>query len=380
MSKILHINLGGPYNHDMGYQGAILPKENFKAGHEVTVITSCFKWSEGRIIEVEEEDIVHNGIRYIRLQYSKIINKSISEKMRHTKKLKQLIYTIKPDIIMQHDLQSLDLYKVKKYKNDNPEVIIYADSHTDANNSAQNIISKYLLHKIVYKKIIKDNLDIFNKVLCISLETMAFLNEIYRIPKDMLEFYPLGGTIIELNEKKLYRKVVREELNISDDAIVFCHSGKLDKKKKTLELIMSFRQIKNDKAILIIVGSVTGEIKREFLDLLNEDERIHFLGWKSADDLHKIIAASDLYLQPGSQSATMQNALCLGTPVLIENNLSHQAYSNSNAILIDSIAEIPEKLNHVLDNPSLLKELSINAYKFAVKELDYKILAQRITK
>ena len=85
--RILHVGLVGPFNDDMAYQGSILPKENKKAGHEVIVITSCYKWSENQVIKVPEEDRIKDGIRYIRIEYDRIIflRKSVLQRRRSLK-------------------------------------------------------------------------------------------------------------------------------------------------------------------------------------------------------------------------------------------------------------------------------------------------------
>ena len=103
-----------------------------------------------------------------------------------------------------------------------------------------------------------------------------------------------------------------------------------------------------------------------------------YLGWKNSEELIKYIAASDLYLQPGSQSATMQNALCAGTPVLIENVKSHEAYMSGNAFIINNYEDMEIVFAKICEDPSVLKKMSERVYDLAVNNLDYKKLAERI--
>ncbi len=47
------------------------------------VITGCYKWDQGKIIKVPEEDkITKDGIRLIRSAYDKLISEMIAEKIR----------------------------------------------------------------------------------------------------------------------------------------------------------------------------------------------------------------------------------------------------------------------------------------------------------
>jgi len=377
--KILHINIGGPFNYDMSYQGAVLPIENYKAGHEVTVISSCLKWENNKIVVVPEEDVYRDGIRYIRLRYDKIINPIFTEKVRKINKMLDFLNEIRPDVILNHDIQMYELITVSKYKERNPHIKLYADSHSDKNNSAQTWMSRIFLHKLFYKTIIHKCLKNIDKILCVSTETIDFLKDMYNISEDCLEYYPLGGHIISENDKENLRKEIRTELGINNDDIVMCHSGKMDRKKKTKELIENFMRVGNSKFKLLIIGVFDDSLNNELTDMINKDNRIHYLGWKSSTDLIKIIAAADLYVQPGSQSATMQNALCSGTPVLFQKNKSHEVFMRGNAFAIEEDDDMERIFNDISNAPEMLHEMSRKAYIIARDLLDYEKLAKRIT-
>ena len=376
--RILHVGLVGPFNDDMAYQGSILPKENKKAGHEVIVITSCYKWSENQVIKVPEEDRIKDGIRYIRIEYDRIISPVITEKIRKAKTFKKYLDELKPDIIFNHDLQTFELLTLKNYKKNNPKVKIYADSHSDKHNSANNWFSLNLMHRFFYKTIIQNAIGSFERILYISYEVKEFLCDTYDIPDNILEFYPLGGTILPFEEKSMYRKEKRVELGLSEHDIVFCHSGKMDSKKRTYELLYNFNKVKNKNLRLIIIGVFSEELQEKIMQLINEDNRVLYLGWKSSDELIKYIAASDLYVQPGSQSATMQSSLCSGTPVLFTNVESHKSFMKGNAFMINEPHEMEAIFYQIIEDPSILREMSQMSYKLAYELLDYKKMAEKI--
>ncbi|HOA82105.1 MAG TPA: glycosyltransferase family 4 protein [Defluviitaleaceae bacterium] len=377
--KILHIALGGPFNEKMSYHENMLAKENKKAGHNVTIITSCYKWDQTKIVKVPEEDRINDdGIRLIRLELDKILNDYYSKKFRRCNKLMSYLNLIKPDVIFHHGIQGLSLFTVSVYKKRNPNVILYVDNHADKNNSASNWLSLNILHKLFYKTIIKLTIKYYNKVFYISFEAKEFLRDVYNIPEYKLEFYPLGGTIINPENKYSYKIQIRKELKISFDDILLCHSGKMDEKKQTYEILKNFQKVKNRKLKLIIIGAFTDEVKKKVIPLIKRDKRIMYLGWKNSEELIKYIAASDLYLQPGSQSATMQNALCAGTPVLIENVKSHEAYMSGNAFIINNYEDMEIVFAKICEDPSVLKKMSERVYDLAVNNLDYKKLAERI--
>lgn len=378
--RIVHIGLVGPFNEDMSYQGNLLPIENKKAGHDVTIITTCLKWEQNKIMLLPEEDrITENGIRLIRLRYKKYINYVFSEKIRKVEKLFFLLEKLHPDVILLHDIQTMELFTLCSFKKKYPHVKIFADSHTDHNNSANNWFSLNFLHGVFYKWIIRHTFYCLERILYVSYETEDFLKDVYEIPSSILEFFPLGGIVISKESKAVYRKEIRENLNLSETNLIFTHSGKMDIKKKTIELIQSFLKSSNPNFRLLLIGQFDSSIEGKVYELLKVDDRIIFLGWKNSDDLLKIIAASDLYLQPGSQSATMQNALCLGTPVLFANVKSHRVYMKGNAFAIDNESQIINIFDNISNNPNILHDMSDKAFKLATELLDYSKLAKRIT-
>jgi len=377
--KIIHICLASAYTEGMAYQDNILSDYNAENGHSVLIVSDCNKYYSGKLINTDEEELdLTDNKRLIRIKYNRIINKFISGKVRKAAKLKKILTEIKPDIMMFHSLCGWELLSVAKYKKMNPKVKLYVDSHEDKYNSGTNWLSLNILHRIFYKNIIKKALKYIEKVLYISLETKEFIKAHYKIPDDKLEFYPLGGIIIDKYKKQQYRKKVREELKVIDSDILLCHSGKMDYKKRTYELLLNFKKIKNNHIKLIIIGVLMDDVKEKVIKLIEEDNRVIYLGWKNSDELIEYIAASDLYVQPGSQSATMQNALCAGTPVLFENIKSYEVYIKGNAFAINEYNEMERIFNSICNNPKILREMSIKAYKLAKDILDYKKLARRI--
>ena len=55
--------------------------------------------------------------------------------------------------------------------------------------------------------------------------------------------------------------------------------------------------------------------------LIKSDDRVTYLGWKTGDELIEYLCASDLYLQPGSASITIKQALCCGNAVVVARDI-----------------------------------------------------------
>lgn len=376
--RIVHVCLASHYTEGMNYQDNILPDVNSQDGHEVLIISNAQKYIDGKLIDTEEEEKnLKYNLKLIRINFDKIFTKFISEKIRKVKKLYSILKNFKPDVILFHGMCAYELLTVSRYKKENPHIKLYADSHEDFINSARTFFSKNILHRLFYKRIVLKCLKYIDKVLYISEETRIFLHDFYEIPSDKLEFFPLGGFIIEEEEKKGIREKVRKELKISEEDLILIHSGKLDKLKKTKELLEVFFKLNSNNIYLIIIGNIPDD-NRNLYNLIKEDKRVKYLGWKSGDDLLEYICASDVYMQPGSQSSTSLTAVCCGLPILLYPSISYREMFDTNVFWAKDKREIKEILEKIVENPNILKDMSKRSYEIAKNTFDYKKLAMRL--
>lgn len=379
--KILHCCLSNFYIDGYSYQENLLPKMNLAHGHDVEIIASTEIFGKEGTIEYTQpsEYYTENGIKITRVPYRKGIPRMVAHKLRSYKGVYELICNFNPDIIMFHGLPAYELLNIAKYKKKNPNVKLYVDSHGDHNNSARNFISKYVLHRLFYRHIIKKSLPYINKILYLTEEVKDFVMEEYRVTKEMLEYYPLGGEVVSKIEKNNLKKIVQDELGIDDDTLLIMHSGKLDKLKKTDVLIDGINKISSDKVMLLIAGTIPPENK-ELWNIIESSEKVKWLGWINAIEMKKYLCAADLYAQPGSQSVTAQNAICCGTPVMLYPHKSYQILCQDNALWVKNSEDIYNLVCRILEEPLMLKRLGQASIELAQKVLDYNVLAERIEK
>lgn len=378
--RILHVCLAASYTEGMTYQDNLLTEQNSADGHEVTIITNCSKYENGKLVYSAPEDtILQNGCRLIRLEYDKIINKFISGKVRKVSKLRTLIEEIKPDVILYHGVVGWEMFTVSEYKKENPNTKLYMDSHEDFNNSAQNYISKLFQYKILNKMIVNKTIEYVDKYLYISYECALFLEEMYGIPKEKMEFFPLGGLIIDQNQKEYNKMKIRKELNLAPDDILIVHTGKMDKLKRTVEILKAFNSVNSERLKLILIGSISDTIAKEVSSLTENNPNIKNLGWKNGEELLEYLCACDLYLQPGSQSATLQNALCCESAVAIYPYESHLYFlPKEAAFYIETQKDIEQMLKDISNNIESVNLKKENSFIIAQSILDYKVLANRL--
>jgi hypothetical protein len=168
----------------------------------------------------------------------------------------------------------------------------------------------------------------------------------------------------------------RNFYGISDDNIVFLQSGRQTVRKKLLDSIYAFSSCKDSRAILLIAGTIESSIEDDVLRLILKDPRINYLGWQSFDNLTNLLCASDVYLQPGTQSVTMQHSLCCRCAVILDDTPSHYFYVKKNGWLIGRDGSLYDIIYRSLHSD--LEKMKTASYEFARKNIDYKILSRRV--
>ncbi|TWE04178.1 glycosyltransferase involved in cell wall biosynthesis [Peribacillus frigoritolerans] len=380
--KIVHFCLASFYIEGFGYQENLIPMHNKKDGHEVTVIASTETYINNKEIGYLQpcEYVNENGVKVIRLPYRKLTSHKIMRKIRLYPSVYKILLEEKPDVILFHGPQSGELLTVKKYKKNHPNVKLYVDNHADEGNSAKGFISQDILHKGYYKYILQKSLPYIDKVFYVTYERKLFLEKYYNVPQEKMEFYPLGGTVIEKEERELYRNEKRKELGFKDEDIVLVHAGKMDKLKRTIDIVTNFSKVNDDRLNLIIIGSFTDDVSEQIMPHIRKDKRIKYLGWKTADELTKYFCASDLYVQPGTHTVTMEHATCCSLPVIVANLQSYRFLLKNSKYswIINDTDEMKEIFQRVCENPKTLKEMSQNAFTFAKEMFDYNRIAARL--
>lgn len=377
--KIVHLCLSCFYIDGYSYQENMLVRQHVAEGHDVVVIASTENYGADRKHTYVDPSTYMgtDGARVIRLPYRSFLPHRVMRKLRMHPGVLALLESERPDSVMFHGLCGHELLTAAEFKRRHPRIPVYADSHEYHGNSARNWGS-WLLHKLYYRPIIRRSVRHFDKILCISLENMSFLETMYCVPRSLMEFYPLGGHILTDQEYRKRRQDARARLRLPSDCIAVLQTGKMGVKKKILESLAAFAQTPSRNLRLLLAGSLDPSIEERAMKLIASDDRVSFLGWASSEELLDLLCLADVYLQPGTQSATMQMSLCARCPVILDDVPSHKPYVDGNGWLINDVSEVPVILKKIASDPGLLPRMSDMSLTIARRLLDYRVLARRI--
>tara|TARA_A100000171_G_C2136619_1_gene150736 strand:+ start:1725 stop:2855 length:1131 start_codon:yes stop_codon:yes gene_type:complete len=368
------------YIDGFAYQENELVAQNVADGHDVIVIASTESFDESGHLTYKSpgEYVGTDGARVIRIPYRYFLPTRIMAKLRLHPGVYKLLMSEMPDAVFFHGLCGWELLTVARYKRNNSRVRLLVDSHEDFHNSARTFLSKNILHRLYYKNIIKSVLDVMDSVLCVSHETMDFVEETYGLPRKMLSFFPLGGRVFADDEYSRLRNSVRQELGLLEEQVVYLQSGKIDRMKKLVESLNAFTSLQNENLRFLICGTLHNEVTREVMELVDNDSRIRYLGWKSADELRSLLCAADVYVQPGTQSATMQMSLCCRCAVILDDVPSHHVYVRGNGWLVKSQQDLVAAVRESAGSGDALKKMASVSAHISSSTLDYARLAKRV--
>lgn len=376
--RIAHLCLSNFYIDGYSYQENELARQHVATGHDVLVLASTETISdEGRIIYTEPSEYVgHDGARVRRIPYRRWLPHKIMRKLRMHPGVYGELAGFKPDMILFHGTCGWELLTVARYVRDNPGVSLYVDSHEDWFNSARNFVSREFLHRRYYGPILRRALPQIRKILCVSLGSIDFVHDLYRVPKHMLEFYPLAGHPLPDVDYAARREVVRARLGLEPDQIMLVQSGKQTRRKRLTECLATFRRDPNPKLRLYIAGLLHETIKSEAEAMIAADPRVVFLGWQSAEELTDLLCAADIYLQPGTESATMQHSLCCHCAIILHDYPAHRVYWRENGWLVRDDEMLAKAFAEA--GSADLAAMQANSVRIAREMLDYAVLAERV--
>ncbi len=381
--KVVHVLFDDyPYISEWGYQENKLAFYQ-SIEHDVYIITGRYvpkilkEFVKYDSLKSYEEQIIKNHKRISIYRMKCLFGNSVfAKKIKYYKGLYKKLTEINPDVIFIHDIHAFSMFSVKRYIKNNKHVICNADIHTNYVNSCSNKVSK-IMHKYMYRPIIQMNIKCINKLFYLNNNSKDFIKEMYGIDnkKCATKLLPLGGEIVSEKEIDEEKQKYLKNNNISSNSIVFLHSGKFTKYKKTIELIKNFSTSKNERYILILIGQPNEEIKDEFMDLISKDSRIKYLGWKSNEELMKYLKICDIYLQPGSPSVTAHEALCKKCLVLLstDGDFYSSFVPKSSAYYIKNDNDLSLFFDKINSNKINIEEYKNNGYKIAKEVFDYRM-------
>lgn len=372
--KIVHICLSGPYSDGYSYQENMLARFHKKSGCEVDIITSVLHLDDdGKISEYDSGSryVDDYGVNVTRLQYK--TPRSVNRMLRRYTGLFNALEKSEPDIIFIHGCQFSDIDVVVDYLKNRNGIRVFVDNHADYNNSAQNFLSKNILHGILWKRCAEKIEPYTEKFYGVLPARVDFLKEAYGLPAEKCELLVMGVDDDEAQKALApeVRKNRRAEYGVSDDDFVIVTGGKIDGNKPQVITMMKAVNALDDKNVkLMVFGSVSDELKQSFEQ--NLSDRVKFIGWRKSEDMYTDFAAADLAAFPGLHSVLWEQAAGMGKPCAFKRIKGFEHVDlGGNCVFFENDSE--EEYARVIS----LAKSNIGSLKQAVEEKGMKAFSYR---
>lgn len=379
--KIVHICMAGPVSDGWSYQDNLLTKYHRKMGFEVTIITSKWAWNDKGILEYCDKSCYINsdGVKVIRLPIKG--KEKFERKFKRYKGFYCSVEKEKPDILFIHNISFLDISLVNVYLKRHPDVIAYADNHSDASNSGINWLSRNILHKVIWRRLAKNIEPRIKKFYGVLPARVDWLKDMYGLPPEKCELLVMGGDdeLVEKADEPKVRRKIRNKYQLLDSDFLIVTGGKIDPaKRQTLTLMQAVRELKDIRMKLVVFGSVDKSMAKEFNSLV-DNQRVFYAGWCNQRESYEIFSGADLVCFPGRHSVYWEQVVAQGIPMVCKywKGTDH-VNVNGNVVFLedDSLETIKNVLKDVLGNPVKQCDLKKRAQE-ASRMFLYSTIAQR---
>ena len=360
--KILHICMS-QYSDGLSYQENMLAKYQKKYGHDVTVLTSMYCYKNGILVEDNKTNFFdENNVKVIRLKRNK---KTIYNKISTYLNFEKELFKLEPDIIFSHGCQYRDIKKLIIYLKKHPNSKLYVDNHADFSNSATNILSKYILHRVIWRYYARKIEPYVTKFYGVLPARVDFLLSEYKIPKEKVELLIMGldDALAEEIKYDLNINDEKKKKGIEQNDFIIITGGKIDLAKYEILTLMKVVSELNLNIKLLVFGSVVEELKSQFNSLLSD--KIIYLGWLNQKEIISNLLLSDLAIFPGRHSVIWEQACGLGIPMVVKNwPGTHHIDVCGNVIFLknESETELKSTILYLLDKDNF-KIIKNNAEK-----------------
>lgn len=381
--KIVHICLGCFYIDNYSYQENLLPKYHKKMGHDVSIIASLLSFDENGetcILDKKPTYLNEYQIPVTRLDYDFRIKK-VGKFFRKFKGTSETIEKISPDIIFIHGSQFLDMINIVKYVKRNPGVKVFYDNHADFSNSARNWFSKFVMHRFLWKFTAKIIEPYTTRIYGVLPARVDFLVDVYNVPKEKIEFLPMGADDDEINfeNKHLTRNKIRKELEISPDEFVILIGGKIDyAKTQILDFLRLADKLPKNVKILTF-GSISKDLREEFNEVC-KNEKIIYVGWLDSKKIYEYFHASDLGVFPGRHSVIWEQAVGSGLPCVFKywQGTTHvDMGGNCEFLYTDTNKEILKVISNIINSKGKYNEMKSQSEKLGIPYFSYQKISEK---
>lgn len=331
--KIVHICLSSAYIEGWGYQENLLPEYLYEAGTENHIISSNCIFPAYLSQDIKNQ-IIAKGLKYKvgNIYIHKICGKRISSSVLIPYGLKKMLDDIKPDVIFHHGISITTLPIVSKYaKKHNCK--LFVDNHADEINMSKNKLWILFYYKFLSRLACSIRRSTFTKFYGVTNSRCDFINKYFGVTNNKIELLPIGADT-NLADTLISKKELRDKYKFSQDEKIVVSGGKMGIDKGTFDLIRAIEELKaTHKIKLILFGKFEDE---ETKNLAQSKDFVTIYGWCDRIKTLELLKLADVACWPIHHTTLNEDAIAVGTPLIIRKTGTTQHLINGNGIWLES--------------------------------------------
>ncbi|KKI98517.1 glycosyltransferase family 4 protein [Prochlorothrix hollandica] len=229
------------------------------------------------------------------------------------------VYDYQPNAVLLMTYNYASLYQfIWSWKKTNIPLVFRGDSHRlFANQRSLKFKLKHNIIKFIYKN--------FSAFLYVGKANYDYFR-IHGVPIEKLFFAPHSVNndyfFEQAEQARIKTKIWKQELQIAEDNLVILFAGKLEEKKRPLDLLTAFTQANLSNTTLLFVGD--GELDNKLKNQAKSFPNVKFAPFQNQSLMPRTYAIADLFVLP-SYSETwglaVNEAMCLSRPIIVSDHV-----------------------------------------------------------
>ena len=174
----------------------------------------------------------------------------------------------------------------------------------------------------------------------------------------------------DIQKKQIWRREIRKQLNIPDEAIVFGYSGRITRDKGLNELFESFKRLNNPNAYLVLIGQFDNEntIDSSLRQWALNNKNVLFVDW--TNEVAKYYSALDVFCSLSYREGfglVVIEAAAMSVPSIVTNvpGQLDTIIDNEDGILVKvkDIDSVVSAMAFYVENKKMIEIFGANARK-----------------
>ncbi len=369
----------------IGYQEFLLPKWNVIHGHEAYILCSdryariknyeqTWKPILGKRI-CGKEKVSINGVYLERLPTVEVMRRV------WLVNLEKRVQEINPDVVWVHGTASPSSFRIALLCRKLKKPLIM-DNHQCFVASRGGLVGKiyYGLLKFLTSIVLNSRVDNFVGV---AQECCDFMVKRQGILPEKIDLIPLGVDTDVFKPSQGLRNEMRQELSISDDAIVVMQTGKLDfdRRPDWLGQALMPLMVQRENVWLVYVGGFLDgglEQLREYFDESGILDRVIFHPFVPQWELPKFFNGADICVYPGFSSLSCLEAGACERAVIVNDLPAGRERAESGIGLSyrnGDIEDLRALLSQLIEKPAYRRSIGIRARDYVINEVSYECIS-----